>query len=139
MVKRLLWLACVAAFVGCSSGQPAPVFGVHPEPEFVAVDYPPPAAVVEIVSEHPRDDAVWVDGHWIWRGRYWVGKRGGWVLPGEGVSYCRPEIRYTRRGGLLYAEGVWHDAHGAVIDAPPFLLPAAVPPTDETAEQSVVP
>ena len=54
---------------------------------YAEVPYPPPAALVEVVPNAPGDDgAVWVDGHWLWRGRYYVWERGGWLLPPEGAS-----------------------------------------------------
>jgi hypothetical protein len=90
--------------------------------------------MVEVVPPRPTDTAVWIDGHWIWRGRYWVWKRGGWVDPALGVRFARSELRYQKNGRLMYAQCSWRDANGKPAPAPPFLVPAAVPPTEETAE-----
>ncbi|MBA4138340.1 MAG: hypothetical protein C0518_13590 [Opitutus sp.] len=43
---------------------------------------PPPARVNEVVYAAPSSDAIWVPGHWRYRGRYgyaWV--PGHWEIP----------------------------------------------------------
>lgn len=129
-----LWVAA------CSTTRvPEPVFSQHHERDFVEVDYPPPAGLVEIVPEPPNDDSVWVDGHWIWRGRYWVWGRGGWVIPPRAATLAPWELRYSSDGRLWFAAARWRDARGVPVAAPPFLVPAAEPPEPETAEKAARP
>jgi hypothetical protein len=130
---RFLPAISFVILAGCAASQPTPELGTHPRSDFTIVDYPPPAALVEVVPEAPSPEAVWVDGQWRWRGRYWVWRRGGWVNP-RGLVYAPPELRYRKNGRMLYSESTWRDAAGRRVDDPPFLLPAAVPPTEETAE-----
>ncbi len=52
---------------------------------------------------------------------------------------CPWSARYEDDGTLLYADTTWHAADGSVIEAPPFLVPAATPPTEETPEPATVP
>lgn len=131
---RVVFAALVfASLLGCAGSQPTPEIGTHARSDFMQVDYPPPAALVEVVPAAPNATAVWVDGHWRWRGRYWVWRRGGWVDP-HGLVYAPSELRYRNNGRMLYSESSWRDTTGRRVDPPPFLLPAAVPPTEETAE-----
>jgi hypothetical protein len=128
----------VCAACGSSSVPAAPA-RPHPASAYDRVPYPPPSALAEIVPEQPRSDAIWVDGHWVWRGRYYVWERGGWVVPPEGSFIRRWHARYEPDGTLLYAPTTWHEESGRPLPAPEFLLPAATPPTEETAEPATIP
>jgi hypothetical protein len=139
LVIRLPIGVAVAVVFACSSSMQQPAAHAHAEEEYDVVPYPPPSALVEVVPESPRPDAVWVDGYWIWRGRYYVWERGGWVVPPKGAYVSNWNARYRPEGALLYAPTTWHAANGQTMDAPEFLQPAATPPTQETAEPSTVP
>jgi hypothetical protein len=91
------------------------------------------------VPESPKSGAVWIDGYWAWRGKYYVWERGGWVEPPKAAHVAVWDARYTKTGVLLYAPTTWRDAKGNPLEPPPFLLPAAAPPTQETAEPASVP
>lgn len=97
--------------------------------------YPPPAALVEVVPDAPRN-SVWVDGHWVWRGRYYVWQRGGWLRPPPGVSYATWQSVLTRDGRLLFAPGAWYDASSRQVPAPAVLAEARTPPNRLTPETS---
>jgi hypothetical protein len=98
------------------------------------VPYPPPAAVPEIVPPEPDRRAVWVDGQWSYRGRYFVWERGAWVLPPPG-AYFAPWARvYGKDGTLYFAEAAWRSRDGRSLIAPRVLRPAGTPPAEETPE-----
>ena len=134
------WLAVAAAVtLSCGSTLPAPETARHSHDAYEVVPYPPPSALVEIIPESPSPGAVWVDGYWAWRGRHYVWERGGWVAPAEGLRVSRWDARYLKSGELLYAPTIWRDAAGRTIEPPRFLLPAAAPPNQETAEPASMP
>jgi hypothetical protein len=126
--------------LGCGGGVPKPALGMHPCDAFVEVPYPPPAAVAEVIPPKPRDGAVWMDGQWAWRGRYYVWQRGGWILPPPDGAYLAPWTRYyDKDGALFFADGVWRAKDGRRLMPPPKILPAAEPDARETPETVVTP
>jgi hypothetical protein len=120
--------------IGCSGSLPTPPEVPHPERAYVEVPYPPPAALVEEVPEPAPPDTVWVDGHWIWRGRYYVWQRGGWVKPPPGAAYATWRSRLVDDGRLLFAPGAWYDAAGQDLVPPEVELRARTPPSQTTPE-----
>ena len=61
---------------GSIGGSSAPV----PQASTVVVAEPPPPAPVETIVVAPGPDYVWIDGEWVWNGRwFWVG--GHWCYP----------------------------------------------------------
>jgi len=55
--------------------------GVNSSPQTVAVaETAPPPAPTETVVVAPGPDYIWVDGEWVWQGR-WVWITGHWMLP----------------------------------------------------------
>lgn len=125
---------------GCGAALPTPALGHHPDAEYEEVPYPPPAAAPEIVPEAPDERAVWVDGQWVWRARYYLWDRGGWVIPPQGAHYAAPDRRWGRDGTLWVAEGRWRrSSDGVALEPPEVLRPAAYPPAPETPEQALSP
>jgi hypothetical protein len=121
--------------LACGSTLPEPPTGPHPADEYVEVPYPPPAAAVEVVPPSPRSDAVWVDGQWIWRGRYYVWQRGGWLIPPAGAYFAPWSKFYTRDGTLYFADGTWRrTSDRARIARPPLVRNADSPATRNTPE-----
>jgi hypothetical protein len=133
------FVPCALLLAGCGSAVSQPAAKSHPAGAYEVVPYPPPSALVEIVPAKPHAEAVWVDGYWVWRGRYYVWERGGWVQPRDQTFVGKWHARYRDDGTLLFAPTHWYDARGRIIEAPPFLLPAATPPTEETAEPATIP
>jgi hypothetical protein len=133
-VKAMLLLAGALA-TGCGSSLALPPT-VAPEPAgYAEVPYPPPAALVELVPNAPDDpDAVWIDGSWVWRGRYYVWQRGGWVVPPEGATFRPWSLRFTADGRMLFAKTRWTRQDGRRLRQPPILAPAMTPPNEVTAE-----
>jgi WXXGXW repeat (2 copies) len=125
----LLWLAC-------SSSLPMPPVTDHPARAYVEVPYPPPAALVEVVPEPPKDTAgvVWLDGHWVWRGRYYVWQRGGWLKPPENAAYATWQSALAKDGRLIFAPGTWYDPNHRPLPAPDVLVVARTPANQTTAE-----
>lgn len=115
-------LALAAAALACGAKTvPTPAYVGQPPGALVEVPYPPPPARVEFVPEKPRDDAVWVDGEWIWQGRRYAWKPGRWVVPPPGASFA-PWVTVRGAIGTLYlAEGTWRDSKGTEVPAPAIL------------------
>ena len=136
-----LLLASVLLLVsGCGSAVPKPETGPHPRDAYVEVPYPPPAAVAEVVPEQPDSAAVWTDGQWTWRGRYFVWQRGAWVIPPRD-AYFAPWTRfYGKDGALFFADGTWRAKKGRkTVAPPPVLKPALTPGERETPETLATP
>ncbi len=106
----------------------------QPRPEYLPVPYPPPAAFAETVPPRPNREALWVDGHWAWRGGTFVWQRGGWVQVPTGARYAHWRIRYAPDGTLLFAEEAWYNAQLKPIAAPKVLVSAYTPPNELTPE-----
>jgi hypothetical protein len=132
-VPSLLLASILSA--ACSSSLPMPPVTAHPKRAFEEVPYPPPAALVEVVPDPPKnDDAVWLDGFWIWRGRYYVWQRGGWLVPPEGGAYATWQSVLARDGRIVFAPGAWYDDGGRPLPAPKTILYARSPPNQTTVE-----
>jgi hypothetical protein len=127
------WL--LVALVGCASSLPAPATAEHPLSAYREVPYPPPAALAETVPERPaRDGLVWVDGEWVFHGRTFVWRRGGWVVPPPASSFAPWQTWYRRDGRLMLAPGTWYDAKNQRLRRPEPVAPAVTPPNEVTSE-----
>jgi hypothetical protein len=134
-------LAVAIVLAGCGSSLPSPPSGPQLQRDYEEVPYPPPAAAPEIISESPGDNAVWVDGQWVWRSRYYVWQRGGWVIPPPHTYYAPSDRRYGPDGTLYFAEGSWRRTSDQerLETPPPVVRPAASPPTPQTPETVLSP
>lgn len=129
----LVWVLA-STLSGCAGSLPAPEEAIHRHDAYVEVPYPPPAALVEVIPEPWPAGAVWVDGNWVWRGRYYVWQRGGWMKDIDGLSYASWKCRLANDGRLLFAKGTWYDSHREQAPAPPIVKPAHTPPNEITVE-----
>lgn len=131
-----LGLCACAAFsaMACASALPTPAQARQPRSEYLPVPYPPPAAFSETVPPRPDRRALWIDGHWAWRGGTFVWQRGGWVHVPPGTRYAPWRIRYSADGTLLFAEEAWYNARLKPIAAPTIALQAYTPPNELTPE-----
>jgi hypothetical protein len=136
LVSRVLSLLLVGVVsTACSSSLPMPPVTAHPKGVFAEVPYPPPAALVEVVPDPPEnDDAVWLDGFWIWRGRYYVWQRGGWLVAPENAAYATWQSVLARDGRIVFAPGAWYDPSGRPLPPPKMILYARSPPNQTTVE-----
>jgi hypothetical protein len=132
------WVAvALTGFVAsaCSSSLPTPPETAHPLRAYVEVPYPPPAALVEVVPEPPENgDAVWLDGHWVWRGRYYVWQRGGWIVPPENGAYATWQSVLAKDGRIVFAPGTWYGPDHRPLAPPDVLVVARTPPNQATVE-----
>jgi hypothetical protein len=120
---------------GCSSRLPMPPATTHPTSAYAEVPYPPPAALVEVVPAAPDDDdAVWFDGSWIWRGRYYVWQRGGWLIPPENARYAPWQSLLARDGRIVFAPAKWYGPDRRPLPPPKVLSVARTPPNQTTVE-----
>lgn len=129
-----LLIACALLSGACSSALPMPDNARQPRSEYLPVPYPPPAAFVETVPPSPNKQALWVDGHWAWRGGTFVWQRGGWVVVPKGTHFARWRVRYAQDGTLLFAEEAWYDNLLKPIPAPKIAVSAFSPPNELTPE-----
>jgi hypothetical protein len=104
VVKTLLWLLATAA---CAPrvrvAEPASHEGDTPIP----VPYPPPAAKSEMIPPPHSDEAVWVDGYWMWKGSGYSWNAGRWVVPGPGMAYAPAILVRLRNGDLVFYPPKW--------------------------------
>jgi hypothetical protein len=134
-----LAISASLALMACGSALPKPNLAPHPPDAYVEVPYPPPAAAAEIVPPKPHPDAVWIDGQWSWRGRYFVWQRGGWVVPPPNAAFSPWARAYGKRGTLYFADAAWRDKNGRRLRAPRMLRSAVSPPESETPESVTTP
>jgi hypothetical protein len=123
-----------ASLLGCGGSLPTPPSTAHPREAYIEVPYPPPAALVEVVPKPRPSGATWVDGHWVWRGRYYAWQRGGWLAAPDGLAYAAWHCRLTDDGRLLFAPGAWYDAAQRSKPPPRTLVNARTPPNEVTIE-----
>lgn len=103
---------------------PAPSYVEQPTSALTAVPYPPPPARVETVPKQPREEAVWIDGEWLWQGRRWAWKPGRWVVVPTGARFAPWTSVRDKTGGLYVAMGVFRDPKGSALEDPTPLLTA---------------
>ncbi len=128
MRAAAFWLvtaACVGC-LACSGRLPHATYTPQPTSALVSVATPPPPARVELVPARPNALAVWVDGEWTWRRALWAWMPGRWVEPAAGSTFSPWVFVRGSDGALWYAPGVWRDAKGTQVDAPPALAVATV-------------
>jgi hypothetical protein len=83
ILKRFVFPALLVAATLAACGPPPPV--AYPGEAEVVVETQPPVAQVEVRPAVPWAGAVWVEGHWYWRGNWewipghWDRPRVGWV------------------------------------------------------------
>ena len=66
----------------------------------------PPAVLLEAKPVAPFAKAVWIPGHWVWRGNAYVWIAGNWVKPRAGHIYV-PGHWVKKRRGWMWMEGHW--------------------------------
>jgi hypothetical protein len=120
------WVAWRFAILGgllaaCSGKIPHPPYTAQPTEALVEVDYPPPPARVEFLTERPASEAVWLNGEWSWTGRRWGWKPGGWVVVPPGAAYAKLTLVRRQDGKLFSAPGTWRNEKGEEITPPEFL------------------
>jgi hypothetical protein len=136
MLRLVALLVTLGWALACSS-LPTPARATHPAGAFIEVPYPPPAALVEVVTKRPDTDSVWVDGNWVWRGRYYVWRRGGWLHAPPDAAYADWQAYLAQDGRLLFASGAWYDPQQQLVEAPRPLRMARTPPNQTTLETEV--
>jgi len=105
MKRKLLTIPGLAlvAGLGLSACEPAPppVYGGA----VVEVENEPPPVQVEARPVVPYQGAVWIEGHWDWRGR-WVWVPGFWERPRAGWVWVAHHWQRWR-GRWRYVPGHW--------------------------------
>src|SRR5687768_2614406 len=82
------------------------------EPEYVMVNQPPPPVqeTVEVVPAKPHADAIWVAGHFEWRGS-WIWIAGSWGMPPEPGCVWEDPVYVRVDNGYRYHPGYWRPPH----------------------------
>jgi hypothetical protein len=75
----------------------------------LVVPYGPPPGKVEIIPDRPAEmkHPVWIDGQWLWTGRRWTWKDGGWEEERWRSYYAPPKTVRTFDGTLRHYPGIW--------------------------------
>ena len=84
-------LVAVASLLGCEGA--------------VFVETEPPPLRVEVRSEPPSREAVWIDGNWSWRGHQYVWIAGHWENHRHGNWV--PGYWNKRDRGYYWVKGHW--------------------------------
>lgn len=111
---------------GCTSTLARPPFAPQPESALEEVSSSLPPGRVEAVPDRPTRSAVWLDGEWVWRRTRWSWLPGRWVEAPPGARFSPWVFVRGTDGRLWHAAGVWRDAKGSPIVAPPPLAAAQV-------------
>ena len=107
MVRRGVIVAALAVVAGCAPRLPVAPRGSHADDMPELVPFPPPPARVELIPPRPNQEAVWIDGTWMWTGGRYEWQPGGWAQPVPGATYAPANLVRRRNGELLYYRGVW--------------------------------
>lgn len=80
--------------------------------QFIEVEYPPPPAQIEEVTERlaGRPECSWMDGAYAWQGRRWEWVAGAWVIPPPGCTRA-PAMLFWSTGPkpqLCYVPPAWY-------------------------------
>jgi len=129
-LRTVLVLLLAAGAACCDNARlPHPAYVGQTTSSLIEVPYPPPPARVEFVPNRPRDQALWVDGEWVWRGQRWAWRRGRWVIPAPGTAFSPRTLVRNQAGTLFVAEGRWREVKsGNEVLAPPALALAKASP-----------
>lgn len=100
-------LVVVALVLGCAPRVPVPESASNEGDVPIPVPYPPPAARSEKIPPQPDEDAVWVDGYWMWRGSTYSWSAGRWVQPPRGMRYAPATLLRLRNGDLVFYAPKW--------------------------------
>ena len=106
---NLTWVFVVVAAgaVACAERVRVPEVASHNGDTPVLVPYPPPAARAEVIPQAPSEEALWVDGYWMWKGTTYSWYAGRWVKPGPGMGYAPAEVVRLRDGNLMFYAPKW--------------------------------
>jgi hypothetical protein len=129
--RALLTLALAGPLVlacGARAEAPRPL-----AEDFVEVEYPPPPAQVEEMTEElaGRPECSWQDGHYEWSGRRYRWHPGQWVVAPRDCVYAPAVVSWVKGkpARLYYTPPRWYRAGGAGLARP-------VPCADPTPCQS---
>ncbi len=114
--RRFAWLLLAVSGSGsaaCGSSTtlvPESPVGAARKSPGSRVPYPPPPAKVEVIPLRRRDECLWRDGFWVFKGASWRWTPGAWVIPPLDCTYARSETRWEKNGGttkLLFFPPEW--------------------------------
>lgn len=98
------------------------------------VPYPPPPAEIEVLPLRRRDECLWRDGFWTWKGASFRWTNGAWVVPPEGCTYAKPEARWEKNGGvtrLVYYPPEWQPEEPGTKCVEPRACTSLLPESEE--------
>ena len=101
-IGTMLVLAALAgSATGCAGYAGSPMVGV------TYISRRPPPERVEVVSERPGAEFVWINGYWGWQGVDFAWVPGRWERPAEGRRVWVPHHWEHDRNGWYLVEGHW--------------------------------
>lgn len=131
----------LAAGIACSSSLRTVPLGPHLAAGApTVVEFEPPPAKVEMITEDPGAPCRWLDGRWEWVGRSWRWTSGRWVIPPEQCYFAPPLALWvpsTGTGELFYRPGRWYRDDGqGVCEEEVKPCPGAPTPADRGSHRS---
>lgn len=126
-LRHLLLIAVPLGMLGTASGCyydcPTATASYYQDPAYVTVQSAPPPVRPAVATRPPQPaGALWVDGHYSWRGT-WVWVDGHWETPRAGFVWTAPAVVQVQ-GGFRYHPGYWRP--GRVQAAPVYRQPGTV-------------
>jgi hypothetical protein len=83
-----------------------PQLVVAERPRMLVVEAEPPLLMQEEISGCPGPDYVWIQGNWVWDGR-WVWSSGRWALRPHPEAVWVPGLWSRGEGNWVWVEGRW--------------------------------
>jgi hypothetical protein len=105
MWRRLTLLGLAALGLVLGGGLAGPFGGDRALAQDIAPQ-PPPPPQVESPGPPPSPNAVWISGHWLWRGGRYEWVPGQWENAPAGASYVPGRHRQTAQG-WVWEPGRW--------------------------------
>jgi hypothetical protein len=105
MLALSLGAICLTGLTGCTvTAYPNGGVAVDGEVDVVG---PPPAPLVDVETEAPGPDYVWIGGAWAWEGGRWNWDRGRWASRPHPGAVWVPHHYENRGGRHTFTRGHW--------------------------------
>jgi len=114
-------LVSLVALIACGESLPHPPYSAQATSALEPIAYAPPPGRIELIPRRPAKADAWVDGEWVLQHGRWYWLLGRWVKTPAGTTFSPWVVVRARDGRVFYAPGVWKDAKGSLVAAPPAL------------------
>jgi hypothetical protein len=106
-ISASIRIVSVLCFVSTMGGCMLPGGRGGPLVSVMFITREPPVERVEVVSERPNEESVWIGGHWAGHGSSYAWTPGRWQRPESGKKEWENGKWEHERRGWYYTEGYW--------------------------------